>query len=41
LIALSDGLQLQSLVNAQVDAAGDLRDAIRELRRFGDRGAGQ
>jgi AcrR family transcriptional regulator len=41
LIALSDGLQLQSLVNAQVDAAGDLRDAIRALRRFGDRGAGQ
>ncbi len=33
LIALSDGLQLQSLVNPCVDAAGDLRAAIRTLRQ--------
>jgi AcrR family transcriptional regulator len=35
LIALSDGLQLQALVDPGVDAAADMRDALRSLRRFG------
>lgn len=34
LIALADGLQLQSLVDPDVDAAGDLGDAVSLLRRL-------